>query len=90
MVMRGPGSFCPLLFQHVASMVAAAGGKNVWKSHSVWLRSDRCRIPPFKSKGTEKRGGAHGYILHMVNIAATPGGDFQAIQTVPPRLTLLG
>lgn len=33
-------------------------------------------IPPSKRKGTEKCGGARGYILHMVNIAATLGGDF--------------
>lgn len=33
-------------------------------------------IPPSKSKGPEKCGGAHGYVLHVVNIAATLGGDF--------------
>ena len=68
-------------------MVAAAGGKSAWKSHYVWLRNDRCQFCsqligqnwshiPSKSKGTEKCGGAHGYVLCMVNIAATPGEDF--------------
>lgn len=40
-------------------------------AQSLLARTDY--IPLSKSKGTEKCGGTHGYILHMVNIAATPG-----------------
>lgn len=48
--------------------------KGVKSAHSFLAGTGH--IPPSKSKGTEKCGGAHGYILHMVNRAATPGGNF--------------
>lgn len=43
---------------------------------SVLLTAGTGHITSLNSKGAEKYGGAHGYILYTVNIAATPGEDF--------------